>query len=115
VLVGESSAAVYTGFYPSEVAGLALVKTLWHSCSTGSGFSVWVRSRPAPAPPMRLTTAEWNSIWFLTHSSKAASALMQHIASWRLSSAEARASGGLGGLPLLALSAGNIAAPPEFH
>jgi hypothetical protein len=39
---------------------------------------------------------------------------MQDIASWRLSSAEARAGGSLGGRPLLVLSAENVAAPPEF-
>ena len=39
---------------------------------------------------------------------------MQDIASWRLSSAEARAAGSLGDRPLVVLSAGNIAAPPEF-
>jgi hypothetical protein len=69
---------------------------------------------PAPSPPKGLTAAEWNTIWFLTHSSKALSALMQDISAWRLSSAEALAAGSLGGRPLLVLSAGNIAAPPEF-
>ena len=69
---------------------------------------------PAPAPPKGLTAAEWNTIWFLAHYSKAVSALMQDIASWRLSSAEVRAAGSLGERPLLVLSAGNIAAPPEF-
>jgi hypothetical protein len=39
---------------------------------------------------------------------------MQDIASWRLSSAEARATGSLGGRPLLVLSAENITAPQEF-
>jgi len=39
---------------------------------------------------------------------------MQDISSWRLSSAEALAAGSLGGRPLLVLSDGNIAAPPEF-
>jgi hypothetical protein len=39
---------------------------------------------------------------------------MQDIATWRLSSAEARAGGNLGGLPLLVLSADKIAAPAEF-
>jgi hypothetical protein len=58
--------------------------------------------------------AEWTTIWFLTHSSKAISALLQDISSWRLSSAEARAAGSLGDRPLVVLAAGNIAAPPEF-
>jgi hypothetical protein len=147
VLVGESSAAldarVYTGFYPSEVAGLVLVnwadpalfldlrsgngkraaripQLIYHSQDAAAQLFNWVGLYrlgpvpPAPAPPKGLTAAEWNTIWFLAHSSKALSALMQDIASWRLSSAEARAAGSLGGRPVLVLSAGNIAAPPEF-
>jgi pimeloyl-ACP methyl ester carboxylesterase len=147
VLVGESSAAldarVYTGSYPSEVAGLVLVnwadpglfldprsgngkrakripQAIYHSQDAMAQLFNWVgvyrlgSLSPAPAAPKRLTAAEWNTIWFLTHSSKAISALMQDIASWRLSSAEARAGGNLGGLPLLVLSADKIAAPPEF-
>jgi pimeloyl-ACP methyl ester carboxylesterase len=147
VLVGESSAAldarVYTGFYPSEVAGLVLVnwadpglfldprnnngkrakripQSIYQSQDAMAqlfnsvGLYRLGRVPPTPAPPKGLTAAEWNTIWFLTHSSKAVSALMQDIASWRLSSAEARAGGSLGGRPLLVLSAENIAAPPEF-
>jgi len=147
VLVGESSAAldarVYTGFYPSEVAGLVLVNWadpgLFLDPRSSNGKRAermpqfTYRSQDAmaqlfnsvglyrlgpvpaaPAAPKGLTSAEWNTIWFLTHSSKAISALMQDIASWRLSSAEARSAGSLGGRPLLVLSAGNIAAPPEF-
>jgi hypothetical protein len=53
-------------------------------------------------------------MWFLSHSSKAISALMQDIASWRLSSAEAREAGSLGGRPVLVLRAGKLDAPPEF-
>ncbi|HLK69652.1 MAG TPA: alpha/beta fold hydrolase [Bryobacteraceae bacterium] len=147
VLVGESSAAldarVYTGFYPSDVAGLALVnwadpalflapesnngkrasripQLVYHSQDTMAQLFNWVGFYrlgpvpPAPAPPKGLTAGEWNTIWFLTHSSKAVSALMQDIASWRPSSAEAREAGSLGARPLLVLSAGRIAAPPEF-
>jgi len=147
VLVGESSAAldvrVYSGFYPSEVAGLVLVnwadpalfldlrssngkrarripQSIDHSQDVVAQLFNWVGIYrlgpvpPAPAPPKGLTAAEWNTIWFLTHSSKAISALMQDIASWRLTSAEAHAAGSLGGRPLLVLSAGNIAAPTEF-
>jgi len=69
---------------------------------------------PAPVPPKGLTAAEWSKIWFLTHSPKALSALMQDIASWRLSSAEARAAGSLGKRPLRVLSAAGLAASPEF-
>lgn len=147
VLVGESLAAldarVYSGFYPSEVAGLVLVnwadpaifldpqsnngkragripQFLYHWQDAAAQLANWVglyrlgRVPPAPAPPRGLTAAEWDTIWSLTHSSKALGALMQDIASWRLSSAEARAAGSLGARPLLVLSAGNIAAPPEF-
>ena len=42
------------------------------------------------------------------------SALMQDIASWRLSSVEAQAAGSLGDRPLLVLSGENLAARPEF-
>jgi len=147
MLVGESSAAldvrVYTRFYPSEVAGLALVnwadptlfldlrssngkrakripQLIYQSQDAAAQLFNWVGLYrlgpvpPAPAQPKGLTAAEWNTIWFLTHSSRAISALMQDIASWRLSSAEARAVGNLGDRPLVVLSAGNIAAPPEF-
>jgi pimeloyl-ACP methyl ester carboxylesterase len=144
VLVGESSAAldarVYTGFYPIEVAGLVLVNwadpalflemngqrakrvphLVYHSQDVVAqlfnsvGLYRLGRVPPAPAQPRGLTAAEWNTIWFLTHSSRAISALMQDVASWRLSSAEARVAGNLGDRPLVVLSAGNIAAPPEL-
>jgi pimeloyl-ACP methyl ester carboxylesterase len=147
LLVGESSAAldarVYTGFYPSEVAGLVLVnwadpalfldprtgngkrasrvpQLIYHSQDTMAqlfnrvGLYRLGRVPPAPAAPKGLTAAEWKTIWSLAHSSKAISALMQDIASWRLSSAEAQAAGSLGDRPVRVLSAGNIAAPPEF-
>jgi pimeloyl-ACP methyl ester carboxylesterase len=107
-------ARVYTDFYPSEVAGLVLVnwadpglfldrrtdngkrakrvpQLVYHSQDTVAQFFNWVGLYrlgpipPAPVPPKGLTAAEWNTIWFLTHSSKAVSALMQDIASWRLS------------------------------
>ena len=144
VLVGESSAAldarVYAASYSSEVAGLVLVnwadpalfleingrrakrvpQLVYHSQDVAAQLFNWVglyRLGPvstAPAQPKGFTAAEWNTIWFLSHSSRAISALMQDIASWRLSSAEARAGGNLGDRPLVVVSAGNIAAPPEF-
>ena len=147
VLVGESSAGldarVYTGIYPTEVAGLVLVnwadpalflnprfsngkraeqipQIIYHSQDAaaqlfnGVGLYRLGRVPAAPPPPQGLTAAEWNTIWFLTHSSKALSALMQDIASWRLSSEESRTAGSLGGRPLLVLSAEHLAAPPEF-
>ena len=123
-LVGVSSAGldarVYTGFYPSEVAGLVLINSadpaLFLDLRSSSGKraeripQLVYRSQdavaqlfnsvglyrfrpapPAPATPKGLSAAEWNTIWFLTHSSRAISALMQDIASWRLSDTEARA------------------------
>jgi hypothetical protein len=136
-------ARVYTGFYPSEVSGLVLVnwadpglfldrrsnngkraaripQLVYHSQDAAAqlfnsvGLYRLGPVPPAPAPPNGLTATEWNTIWFLTHSSKAVSALMQDIASWRLSSAEARVAGSLGSRPLLVLSAGNIGGSPEF-
>jgi pimeloyl-ACP methyl ester carboxylesterase len=136
-------ARVYTSLYPSEVSGLVLVNWadpgLFLAPQAGNakraaripqlvyrsqdamarlfnrvGMYRFGRIPPAPAPPRGLTAAEWNTIWFLTHSSKAISALMQDIASWRLSSSEARAAGSLGDRPLLVLSAAKSTAPPEF-
>ena len=135
---------VYAGFYPDDVSGLVLVNwadpALFLDPQTNNGkraarMPQWLYHSqdavaqlfhavglyrlgpipPAPPPPQGLTAAEWNTIWFLTHSSKAVSALMQEIASWRLSSAEARAAGTLGGRPLLVLGAKDLAAPPEFR
>jgi len=136
-------ARVYTDSYPTEVAGMVLVNWadpgIYLDPRTNNGKRAkrvpelvyrgqdamaqlfnsvglyrFGRVPPAPAPPKGLTAAEWNTIWFLTHSSKAVSALMQDIASWRLSSAEARTAGSLGGRPLLVLGAENIAGPQEF-
>ena len=136
-------ARVYTGFYPAEVAGLVLVDSadpglyfnpqrangkraaripqfVYHSQDGMArlfnqvGLYRLGAAPPAPPPPKGLTAAEWNTIWFLTHSSKAMSALMQDIASWRLSSEEARGAGSLGGRPLLVLTGGNVAAPAEW-
>jgi pimeloyl-ACP methyl ester carboxylesterase len=147
VLVGESSAAldvrVYTGFYPTEVAGLVLVdwsdpallldrrpdngraakripQFVYHSQDVAAqlfnqvGLYRLGPVPPAPAQPEGLTAAQWNTIWFLTHSSKAISALMQDISSWRLSSAEAGEAGSLDSRPLVVLGAGKIGAPSEF-
>ena len=136
-------ARVYTGFYPTEVTGVVLAnwadpallldsqssngkrarrvpQLVYQSQDVAAQLFNWVGlyrlgpSPPPPAEPKGLTAAEWKTIWFLTHSSKAISALMQDIASWRLSSADVRAAGSLGGRPLVVLGAGSIAAPPEF-
>lgn len=148
VLVGESSAAldarVYTGFYPSQVAGLVLANwadpALLLDPQTGNGrrakripdlvyhgqdvaaqfFNMVGLGRlgtvpPTPTAPKGLTAAEWDTIWFLTHCSKAMSALMQDIASWRPSSAEARSARNLGDRPLIVLGAANLPAPADFR
>ena len=136
-------ARVYAGFYRSEVAGLVLVnwgdpalflnrtsgkgnraaripQLIYHSQDAMAQLFKFVGLYrlgpvpPAPSPPAGLTDAEWKTIWFLTHSPKAMSALMQDIASWRLSSVEAQAAGSLGDRPLLVLSGENLAASPEF-
>ena len=60
----------------------------------------------APPPAKALTAVEWNTIWFLTRSSRAISALTQDIASWWLSSAEAWGAGGLGECPVVVLTRG---------
>ena len=80
------------------------------------GFYRLAPNRPAPAPPPKgMTSSEWNTIWRLTQSSKARSALMQDIASWVQSTAEARAAGSLGDRPLIVLSAENTAVASEYH
>jgi pimeloyl-ACP methyl ester carboxylesterase len=134
-------ARVYTGFYPNEVAGLVLVgwadpAILLNRSKYGRAARIpqlVYRSQDAmvqlfnmvglyrlgpvpsaPAAPQGLTAAEWRTIWFLTHSPKAMSALMQDISSWRLSSAEARDAGNLGARPLLVLSPERITGPTEF-
>ncbi len=136
-------ARVYAAAYPTDVAGLVLVnwadpaiflergstnpgrarripEFFYHSQDAMSQLFNWVGlyrlgpAAPAPAPPKSLSAAEWNTIWFLTHSSKAMSALVQDIASWRLSSVEARDAGNLGDRPLVVLGAGNLSATPEF-
>jgi len=134
---------VYAGMYPSEVAGVVLVNWADPAIFLGALPNNGIRAKrmpelayhgqdaaahvfnalglyrlghvpPAPAPPKALTSVEWNTIWFLTHSSKAMSALMQDIASWRLSSAEAREAGSLGERPLCVLSADNVGGQPRF-
>src|SRR5580658_2463477 len=56
-----------------------------------------------------MTQSEWNTVWYLNQSSKARSALLQDVAAWHQSTAEARAAGSLGNRPLTVLSAKNTA------
>jgi pimeloyl-ACP methyl ester carboxylesterase len=137
-------AHVYAGFYPADVAGLVFVngvhpnllidtrprggrierfpEFVGHSQDAMAqvfnqiGLYRLVPNRPAPAlPPRGMTSSEWSVIWHLTQSSKARSALMQEIASWPQSTAEARAAGSLGDRPLIVLSAENLALTPEYR
>jgi hypothetical protein len=67
-------------------------------------------NRPAPAPlPKGMTSAEWDTVWHLNQSSRARSALLQDVAAWEQSTAEARAAGSFGNRPLIVLSAENTA------
>jgi pimeloyl-ACP methyl ester carboxylesterase len=137
-------AHVYAGFYPADVAGLVfvngvhpdlLVETrpgggrmerlpgfVGHSQDAMAqafnqiGLYRLVPNRPEPAPlPKGMTSSEWNVIWHLTQSSKARSALIQDIASWAQSAAEARTAGSLGDRPLIVLSAENTALTSEYR
>jgi alpha/beta hydrolase fold len=139
VLVAESSAAldarVYTSFFPEEIAGLVLVDAVhpdlfvrtgrgkrarfpaFLAHSQDSGFHILNRlglyrgaaNRPAPAPPEGIADSEWRTIWHLTQSSKARSALMQDIAAWDQSTTQARAAGTLGDRPLIVVSSESAA------
>lgn len=130
-------ARVYASFYPADLAGLVFVNgvhpDLFVDTRPGSrrlarlpGFighsqdamaqvfnqiglyRLGLPNRPAPAPPPKgMTSSEWNTIWRLTQSSKARSALIQDIASWAQSTVEARTAGSLGDRPLIVLSAEN--------
>ena len=137
-------AHVYAGFYPADVAGLVfvngvhpdlLVETrpgggrmerlpgfVGHSQDAMAqvfnqiGLYRLAPNRPAPAPPPKgMTSSEWTVIWHLTQSSKARSALIQDIASWAQSAAEARTAGSLGDRPLIVLSAENTALTSEYR
>ncbi len=128
-------ARVYTGFYPDEVAGVVMVNGVHPDVlSKGRPGGARVERLPrfvghsqdavaqalnrvglyrlglpgGPAPdsmPQGMTAADWNTIWHLTHSGKARSALLQEIGAWPQSTAEAKAAGTLGDRPLVVLSA----------
>jgi len=137
-------AHVYAGSYPGDVAGLVFVngvhpdvllkirprgrmgllpEFVFHSQDEMAqlfnqvGFyRLGLSNRPAPAPlPEGITSSEWNTIWRLTQSAKARSALLQEIAAWERSTAEARTAGSLGDRPLIVLSGQNTVLPPEYR
>ena len=137
-------ARVYTGFYQAEVAGLVLVDGVHpdflirtrpgsrrmarlpgfvgHSQDIEAQiinqiglFRLGLKHRPAPEPPKGITPSEWNTIWHLTQSSKARSALLQDVACWGQSTAQARAAGSLGDRPLYVVSSESEAVAPEYR
>jgi pimeloyl-ACP methyl ester carboxylesterase len=138
-------AHVYAGSYPGDVAGLVFVdgvhpdlllkrrqgggrmgllpEFVFHSQDEMAqlfnqvGFyRLGLSNRPAPAPlPEGITSSEWNTIWRLSRSAKARSALLQEIAAWERSTAEARTAGSLGDRPLIVLSGENTALPSEYR
>lgn len=136
-------ARVYAGFYPAEVAGLVIVngvhpdllmKTrpggdrtqrlpgfVFHSQDVMAQafnqvglYRLGLPRGPAPdRAPQGMTTAEWDTIWHLKQSAKARSALLQEVAAWPQSTAEARAAGSLGDRALLVLTAKSQDVEPE--
>jgi pimeloyl-ACP methyl ester carboxylesterase len=138
-------ARVYAGSYPTDVAGLVFVNAVHPDLlvrrRSGGGrmaslpefvfhsqdrmaqlfnqvglYRLGLANRPAPTPlPEGLTPTEWNTIWGLTRSAKARSALLQEIAAWQRSTAEARSAGSLGDRPLIVLSGDTAALSPEYR
>ncbi len=135
-------AHVYAGFYPGDVAGMVLVNgvhpDLLTSIRPGTArmarfprfvgqsqdavaqasnqlglYRLGAKNRPAPATPQGIADLEWNTIWRLTEAAKARTALVQDIASWPQSTAEARAAGTLGDRPLIVIDDDQVVAP-EF-
>jgi pimeloyl-ACP methyl ester carboxylesterase len=135
-------ARVYAALYPAHVAGLVLVDAVHPDLFARTGRTRVERlprfvgrsqditaqlfnqiglyrfsssNRPAPAPlPRGMTASEWNTIWRLTQASKARTALLQEIASWAQSLAEARAAGSLGDRPLFVVSSENEATASKY-
>jgi hypothetical protein len=117
-------APVYAGYYPGEVAGFIFVDGVhpdlliearpdsgkmaglppfvFHSqdavAQVMNGIGVYrlgLRKMPPPTPPQGISSTEWNTIWSLSQSSKARSALVQEIASWRQSATQVKSAGNL--------------------
>jgi pimeloyl-ACP methyl ester carboxylesterase len=136
-------AHVYAAYYPGDVAGFVfvdgvhpdlLIKTrpgnakmaglpefVFHSqdavAQIMNGIGVYrlgLPKKPPPTPPKGISSAEWNTIWNLSQSSKARSALVQEIASWQQSCTEAKSAGNLGDPPLIALSGRQAPVSAEY-
>lgn len=136
-------AHVFAGYYPDEVAGFVfidgvhpdlMIKTrpgngnmgrlpefFFHSqdavaqIMNGIGaYRLGSPKKPPPAPPTGISSTEWNTIWSLSQSAKARAALMQDIASWQQSAAEARRAGNLSDRPLIALSGRQAPVAAEY-
>jgi pimeloyl-ACP methyl ester carboxylesterase len=138
-------ARVYAASYPRDVAGLVFVNgvhpDLLLKIRPGGGrmsalpefvfhsqdgmaqlfnqvgfYRLGLSNRPAPSPPPEgITSSEWNTIWRLTRSAKARSALLQEISAWQKSTAQARTAGSLGDHPLVVLSGENTAMPFRYR
>jgi pimeloyl-ACP methyl ester carboxylesterase len=138
-------AHVYAGSYPGDVAGLVFVngvhpdlllkrrrrggrmallpEFVLHSQDEMAqlfdqvGFyRLGLPNRPAPAPPPEgIASSNWDTIWRLSRSAKAHSALLQEIAAWERSTAEARTAGSLGDRPLIVISGESTALPSEYR
>lgn len=141
VLVAEASAAldarVYAGWWPEDVAGVVFVNgvhpgllyrigsatlippVVGHSQDVVAQlfnqvglYRLGLPAGPATASqPEGMTPAEWNTVWHLTQSSKARSALMQEIGAWQMSRDEAGAAGSLGARPVAVLTGENFLSP----
>lgn len=79
-------------------------------------YRLGLPKRPAPSPtPQKMTASEWNTIWRLTQSAKARSALLEDISAWQQSTSQVSAAETLGNRPLIVLSSENTAVLPEYR